>query len=270
MAKISIAMLHWRIERSGNALSLRLKVSFGIVAVWGIAAIFLVAFQCPPPSPWSHLSTGCSIYGPVQYTVIALDMASDIWLAIAPLSMITRLSMPRGARRRIMLLLALRLLVPGLSIGQAIAVSKTVKSADKTWERSLQVMWEIFVIFCSVFCSVVPRTQRFWLGLQSGGAIVEARDEYELSSGGSNLHSHSRRPPNGTDGQPKSNTSQQGRNHLLRNVGAMPSRRTSQDSETAFFGFSKDIGYSKAFARRELPGREPMDGIMQTREVTVE
>ncbi|KAK3045671.1 hypothetical protein LTR09_012771 [Extremus antarcticus] len=120
-AKVSTATLHWRIERDSGNLRLRIKMSFGIAAIWGVVSLALIAFQCPPPTPWTRLGSSCSAYGPTQYTFIGLNIASDMWLALAPLSTIHGLQMPLARRRRVMFVLALRLVQfwAGLQSGRA-------------------------------------------------------------------------------------------------------------------------------------------------------
>lgn len=286
-AKISIAMLHFRIERRTHSLSMRLKVSFGVAAAWGIVSLFLIAFQCAPPAPWTKFATTCPPSGPTQYTVIALNMASDMWLAVAPLSTVYQCQMPWDRKRRIMLLLASRFLVPCLCIGQAVAVSRTQQTPDKTWARSTQVIWEMVVAFFSVLCSIVPRTQKFWAGLQSGRAHVEDREGegIELSSGGGNHYLSG--PSKGDSHAIRSQTirSQQNRSRDRRsvhlNANGRPAR-TSEDSERALFPLRAEHGLSRARVdgggRQGLPantnekeGSDPeLDNvIMHTREYTV-
>lgn len=52
----------------------------------------------------------CPNSGIMQYAVIALNMATDVWLAFAPLHLIWALKMPYERKIRIMLLLSSRLM----------------------------------------------------------------------------------------------------------------------------------------------------------------
>ena len=142
-----------------------------------------------------------------------------------------------------MLLLGCRLLVPFLSIGQAIAVTRTLRSNDKTWVRSIQVVWEMIVVFFSVLCSVVPRTQKFWAGLQTRRAHVEDRDGTELSSmGGGNSGNRYLSGPSKGRSQPQ--RSKERKSIHLSNVGRP--ERMSEDSERALFPLRAEHGLSKA------------------------
>ena len=281
-AKISTAMLHWRIERNGHTLSTRLKISVAIALIWGLVSVFLIAFQCSPPAPWTHFGSSCTTSGPTQYTVIALNMASDVWLALAPLPTLSQLQTTWDRKRRVMCLLGMRLLVPCLCIGQVIAVSRTISSTDKTWARSIQVVWEIIVTFFSVICSVVPRTQSFWAGLQSGRAHVEDRDDFELSKLSGTGGSKYNRSGNSRD---EMRMSQQQRSKDRRFARASdatkPAARTSEDSERALFPLRPDQGKSlarvhggatSAFNADEGDGQvhDLSHGILQTTEVTVQ
>jgi len=261
-AKVSTATLHWRIERDSGNLRLRIKMSFGIAAIWGVVSLALIAFQCPPPTPWTRLGSSCSAYGPTQYTFIGLNIASDMWLALAPLSTIHGLQMPLARRRRVMFVLALRLVVCCISIGQAFSVSRTIKSTDKTTARGMQIFWEICVIFLSVICSVLPRTQQFWAGLQSGRANVETRDEFELRNTGTNS--------NGGTGRT------QRRGSVPFNSNGAIGRGTSADSDEALVPYPAharvDGGSLLSTRDGNKVRRSPVDdnGILQTRSFTIE
>lgn len=80
------------------------------------------------------------------------------------------------------------------------AILKTQHSHDHNWARAVQCIWEMLVVFVSVLCCIIPRTQKFWSDLQSGGANIHNTTEIELSSSGrygkrSNGHSHSTDKP---------------------------------------------------------------------------
>ena len=112
-AKLSGVGLSWRMEsHSGGRSFWSFKVPLLIAGIWGLICLLLLALQCPQPV-WEHMSLAayaCPNGGPVQYAVILLNMASDIWLAFAPLPLIWALKMSNQKKFRIMLLLSSRLM----------------------------------------------------------------------------------------------------------------------------------------------------------------
>jgi len=74
--------------------------------------------------------------------------------------------------------------VSGLAVGQLIATMSAASSHDKSWSEAVRSIWEMLVVFTSVLCAIVPRTQKFWSDLQSGGAKIHNTNSIELSSGG--------------------------------------------------------------------------------------
>lgn len=112
-AKLSSVALTWRTEsNSGGRSFWGAKVPLPVAGLWGIICLLLLAFQCPKPA-WEHMglaAPACPNGGAMQYAVIGLNMATDIWLALSPLPLIWALKMPNDRKFRIMLLLSLRLM----------------------------------------------------------------------------------------------------------------------------------------------------------------
>lgn len=112
-AKLSSVGLSWRMEsNSGSRSFWGSKVPLLIAGLWGLICLLLLAFQCSQPA-WEHMGLpahACPNGGTMQYAVIGLNMATDIWLAFAPLPLIWALKMQTGRKIRLMLLLSLRLM----------------------------------------------------------------------------------------------------------------------------------------------------------------
>lgn len=110
-SKLSTVTLRWHIERnSASRLSWSFKSSLAIAFVWGPVCLALMALQCQLPA-WRHMEeTTCERGGRMQVVVVALNMASDVWLSLAPIPLIMALQIPMGRRIRTIVLLALRLL----------------------------------------------------------------------------------------------------------------------------------------------------------------
>ncbi|KAL8705822.1 MAG: hypothetical protein Q9225_008004, partial [Loekoesia sp. 1 TL-2023] len=127
--------------------------------------------------------------------------------------------------------------VPLVAIGQIIAISHTQRTADKTWERGTQSVYEMLVTFFSVICAIVPRSQQFWGALQSGGMRITNTNEIGPSSGGRYKSSP------GQNGESSNNRSKQrfSKNNLVRGATAAGSQRASEDSQRPLH-----VGYGKS------------------------
>jgi len=109
-SKISSVTLRWRIERNSRRGSWSLRTSMAVALLWGPVCIALTALQCQTPA-WKYMGeTSCQHGHNMLIAVITLNMATDVYLGLAPLPLIAVLQMPLGRKVRTMILLALRLL----------------------------------------------------------------------------------------------------------------------------------------------------------------
>ena len=138
--------------------------------------------------------------------------------------------------------------VPGFAIGQIIAVSHTQRSADKTWERAAQSVWEMLVTFFSVICAIVPRSQNFWGGLQSGGMRITNGNEYELSSG----CRYKLSPGQFEEDSDRKSKQRFSKNVLVRRATAARPQRASEDSQRQLFS-AFQAGYGKIETKVQAP-----------------
>ena len=115
---------------------------------------------------------------------------------------------------------------------------------DKTWARASQSVWEMLVVFFSVICAVVPRSQQFWGGLQSGGSRITDTSEFGHSRGSKNksLKAHYGESSNSRSKQrfPK--------NNLVRGPTAAQPQRASGDSQRPLHA-----GYGRSEAKAQGP-----------------
>ena len=138
-----------------------------------------------------------------------------------------------------------------------------------------------------MLCSIVPRTQKFWAGLQTGRAHVEDRngEGIEMSSGGGNHYLSGTSKGDSHAIRSQTIRSQQNRSRDRRSVHLSANgrpARTSEDSERALFPLRAEHGLSRARVNGggsqglpvnsyEKEGSDPeLDNvIMHTREYTV-
>jgi hypothetical protein len=84
----------------------------GISALWGIASIFVVAFQCSP-TRWALGPTSrdtCFDQAAAQIGIKAVDMATDVALAILPAIMMHNVQVSLDKRLMVVLMFGLRLM----------------------------------------------------------------------------------------------------------------------------------------------------------------
>lgn len=81
------------------------------MSIFAPIAIFGLAFQCSDNAPefWNYAPQTCR-GGSLEYVVLALNIATDIWLATVALPIIWRLQCAKITRLRLMFLLGARIL----------------------------------------------------------------------------------------------------------------------------------------------------------------
>ncbi|KAH8665725.1 hypothetical protein BGZ60DRAFT_409771 [Tricladium varicosporioides] len=212
-SKTSVVMLFKRIAQTANR---SYKGGLIMVALWGIFAFLVIAFQCQLPKPWVFIPSQCNTHGYLQYPVIILNILTDVLLATGIFPTIWKLNLKRDTRITVMILFGMRIVVPALAIGELVAVANSIKNVDQTWVNLARAIWLMLVTHCSLITATIPRTHSFWSSLQSGktnAAITE--QEFELSSGhspfnsrlGSSKHPFSKISKHSKDDMKKSNNS---------------------------------------------------------------
>ena len=102
----------------------------------------------------------------------------------------------------------------------------------------------MLVVFFSVICAVVPRSQQFWGGLQSGGSHVTDISQFGHSGGSKN------KSLQGQYGESSNNKSKQRftKNSLVRGPTAAQPQRASGDSQRPLHA-----GYGKSETKAQGP-----------------
>ncbi|TVY20839.1 hypothetical protein LARI1_G002173 [Lachnellula arida] len=178
-AKVSVVLLMKRI-------TLTAERSWGIVLVscclWGVFSFLAFAFQCGIPGPWVYVPSQCTTRGKLQYPVIVLNIVTDVILSVGMLPTVWKLRAPLETRVTVMILFALRLFVPALSIGELAAVAASLGDPDQTYASQPRIIWLTTVTVSSVLIATIPRTNSFWASLVTGKASVGITEhEFEYS-----------------------------------------------------------------------------------------
>lgn len=108
-AKASAAAIVYQIV---GIVHRRLRHSLLIATVvFVIFAMFAAAFQCSGSAPqyWLYTAQECH-GGALAYTIVILNMITDLWLAVAALPIVWRVQTSLPKRLRVMALLGARML----------------------------------------------------------------------------------------------------------------------------------------------------------------
>ena len=105
-AKMSVVLLFKRLAFPQRTRHYGL---FGMVIVWAIFSLFVLAFQCPLPEPWVFNPPNCFSHGNLLYPIIVLNILTDGVLAIFILPVIWKLNMAKGTRVTVMVLFGSRI-----------------------------------------------------------------------------------------------------------------------------------------------------------------
>jgi len=83
-------------------------ILMGIIAVWGIATTFSIAFQCSLPRPWDTAST-CRDIESIYYSAGIIDFLTDCAITVLPLLTLWNVQMERGPKNTVMAVFIVRI-----------------------------------------------------------------------------------------------------------------------------------------------------------------
>lgn len=166
-AKLSVLLLFRRIMSNTRAFQsfLTVAIMIGLYCVFGI---FATAFQCGVHRPWVLIPSTCPTHGDMRYAIIALDILTDIMLAVWILPSLWKLNMGQSSRLVVMSLFAARLAVPGAAVAQLVMTQRALATDDQTWVQLPYTIALLVVVHLSVIHATLPRIHGFLLKLQTG------------------------------------------------------------------------------------------------------
>ncbi|KAF2472764.1 uncharacterized protein BDR25DRAFT_365918 [Lindgomyces ingoldianus] len=172
LAKLSSGFLVGRVVPQTRQKNI---VLFGTVGFWALFSLPAFAFQCSFPAPWVYDNSRCS-HGGLLYTVIALNIISDLVLSAWIFPVLHGLQMNTVRRGTLAVLFGSRALVPVASIAQIWAAAKAMKSQDPTWDGfELAIMYQI-VTSLSLIVASLPRIKRFLSSAGTGISNARVHD----------------------------------------------------------------------------------------------
>lgn len=176
--KMSVALFYHRIVRGTTQESSTMKLLLPLGLIYGIAGMFLVAFQCDPPQTWALESGSCSSGRRMHYGAIALNILTDVLLAVWIVPTIWTLKVTRSTKAIIMSLMLSRLLICAGDVGRIALVQRTLESDDVTWNSLGWAVMDQLMVHLSLNHATLPRLNNFFGSLQTG--LLNAR----LTAGG--------------------------------------------------------------------------------------
>jgi hypothetical protein len=96
-SKASVATLINRLGVDRGSIYPNLAFLFTI-CTWGILSVFIVAFQCHLPAPWSYSPSNCPSGNKLLFLVGALNILTDFVLSLYTIPRIRTLAISRSKR----------------------------------------------------------------------------------------------------------------------------------------------------------------------------
>jgi len=277
LSKISTIFLLTRLTPNHNIRRICQAVG-AIFAIWALASILSLAFQCQLPRPWDYRKTDihqCSINAAaLNYSIMVFDILTDIACIVVPITMLWNLHM--AAHRRWSLIGAFGCR-SAVCICSAIRISALVTyydSADKSWEAVGPQTWAQVVQCLSIMSACIPSLKVFLGSLDSGFMDISMRlhggptyrTDLGYGSRGTLAHSvNANKHPTGGSFALRSLT-KEAESNMTRRVGQ---GGTSVDSTDR----AGSITESTTYLRQQSPdfdASQPEEGILVTREVHVQ
>ncbi|EMD87314.1 hypothetical protein COCC4DRAFT_49222 [Bipolaris maydis ATCC 48331] len=139
-----------------------------VTVVWGITAVFLIAFQCPSPQRWDIENPQCMDFRSIRTFNAVMNIVTDLALVTVPTLMVIPLQV--GSDRKLTLLVGFwcRLIVVGASAVQIFFISNLSLQDSNL----LNTIWPIVVSgqvvkVTSIMTSTIPFLKPFLVSLES-------------------------------------------------------------------------------------------------------
>lgn len=180
---------------------LTLKILLPVTAAYAIICMLLIGFQCQPPTPWILDPKTCSSHGTIYYATTALNIATDLLLAVWILPAIWALQMKQDLKLLVMTLFGSRAAVCAVDVGRFVLVRRALRSADQTCRQhalphsptqplakrrveqtalilipGTQLPWAILdqvIVHLSINHATLPRVHVFLSNLQTGLLVTQ-------------------------------------------------------------------------------------------------
>ena len=146
--------------------SQRFQILFHVVdvfiALWGIAAVFALAFQCRPPRPWAMFGEACINEGALICTNGIINIVTDALLIVLPALIVWNVRIKTKRRLVVMAMFWTRIPVCITAAIQLSTIGPYVTGVDQTWNNLFPSLWNQVTIHLSVICAYIPFSKAFF------------------------------------------------------------------------------------------------------------
>ncbi|UNI15412.1 hypothetical protein JDV02_001947 [Purpureocillium takamizusanense] len=152
--KLSLVFLYARLFPSPRFRTL-LWLTGVIVAVWGVASMFISVFACDPIEAFWTRQGKCMrlrTFG-IAYSIINIITDFAVWLM--PIPAMWRVQLPLGQKIALSVIFLLGLFDCGAALGRPLSMLAH-QNQDYTWEFSNGVKWAIIEICIGIICTCLP------------------------------------------------------------------------------------------------------------------
>ncbi|KAH6852878.1 hypothetical protein BKA58DRAFT_61506 [Alternaria rosae] len=158
LASVTPIDTHWRMMRVTGVLTV----------LWGLSAVFLIAFQCPSPQRWDITNPRCMDLCAVRTYNAVMNIATDLALAGVPTLMVLPLQITPEKRFTLITGFWSRIVVVFASAAQIAYIRSLPPNSDL-----LHSIWQIVVCgqivqVASIMTSTIPFLKPFMMSLDSG------------------------------------------------------------------------------------------------------
>ncbi|KAH7084428.1 hypothetical protein FB567DRAFT_604277 [Paraphoma chrysanthemicola] len=176
-AKLSSAFLIERVAPQSRKAKTYL---FALLCIYGVFALFALAFRCGLSTSWASQTHRCKNTGPL-IAAIVFNMVTDLLLASWLFPTLLSISLDKEKRFTAMLLFGSRAIVPVVAGAQIWAAVRAVSSDDPMRDTVGFAVLSQSVTSLSLIAANIPRIKRF-LGVGGSGILYPQIQASELSA----------------------------------------------------------------------------------------
>ncbi|EMC93958.1 hypothetical protein BAUCODRAFT_216315 [Baudoinia panamericana UAMH 10762] len=160
LAKASVLLLIWRLAVI-RSQRVTVMVLSSLVALWMVASIFTVSFQCNLPQPWGYTTGKCVNLFAFWTTIGVFDILTDLALIALPTRVIWDLRMPWQKKSLVACAFSFRILVIFCQIARLTLLSQLAKSDDPNFDCVPYGTLNICQVMLTVITSAIPAWKPF-------------------------------------------------------------------------------------------------------------
>ncbi|KAJ5701249.1 integral membrane protein [Penicillium malachiteum] len=189
LVKICFLLFYLRIFPSDRTRRI-IKLSIAVTLAYGLAFLFVFAFQCSPVSynwnSWDGTHEGsCVQTNTMVVTAAALNIVLDVWVIALPIPQVLKLQASITTKIQVVFMFSVGFLITGVGIYRAVMLKMFANSTNPTWDDAAGGYWSVIEIDVGIFCLCMPAL-RSLLGRLIPSVFGTARDA-------SNMHTSSQK-----------------------------------------------------------------------------